>query len=121
MLTESGTAGALTYFFGTGRVSATGASQIYYQYDGSDNVVSVTGPTGALVTNYSYQPWGQAKASVAGVMNRYQFAAEAVDPQTGFIYMEGPYYRPSWGRVLGQGPLGGSLNPYLYRQSNPVQ
>jgi RHS repeat-associated protein len=97
------------------------ASQIYYQVDGSQNVASVTGSTGALVTNYTYQPWGQAKASVAGVVNRYQFASEAVDPQTGFIYVNGRYYRPVWGRFFSQGTLGGSPNDYLYQGSNPIR
>lgn len=100
---------------------AAGARQSSGQYDGSDNVASVTGPTGASLTNYSYQPWGQAKASVAGVMNRYQFAAEAVDPETGFSYMEGRYYRPLWGRFFSQGTLGGNPNDYLYQGSNPVR
>jgi len=121
VLTESGTA-AMTYFSGMGLISATGATELYYQYDGSDNVASVSGSTGALVTNYTYQDWGQAKASVAGVVNRYQFAAVPIDPETSFIYMEGRYYRPSYGRFIStQGTLGGSPDLYLYLNSNPVQ
>ena len=122
VLTQSGTAGTETYFFGVGRVSATGTSpQTYYQYDASQNVASVTGATGALLTNYTYQPFGQATASVAGVVNLYRFAAEPVDPQTGFIYMEGSYYSPSWGRLFGGATLAGSPNEYLYQGSNPVR
>ena len=122
VLTETTAAGTQTFFFGVGRISAKSASsQMYYQYDGSDNVLSVTGPTGTLLTNYSYSPWGQAKASEAGVKNQYQFAGEAIDPGTGFIYMEGRYYRPAWGRFFSQGTLGGSPDEYLYQGSNPVR
>jgi RHS repeat-associated protein len=81
----------------------------------------VTGGAGALRTNYEYSPFGQAKATVAGVKNPYQFAGEAIDPGTGFSYMEGRYYRPQWGRFFSQGSLGGSPNLYAYQGSNPVR
>jgi RHS repeat-associated protein len=121
VLTETGAAGNFTYFFGLGRISARSSSLMYYQYDGSGNVASVTGSADTLLTNYTYSPWGQATASMAGVKNHYQFAADAIDPGTGFIYMSGRYYRSDLGRFFSQGPLGGSPNLYPYQGSNPVR
>jgi RHS repeat-associated protein len=84
-------------------------------------VLSVTGSTDTLLTNYTYAPWGQDQASVAGVKNQFLFAADAVDPGTGFVYMNGIYYRPAWGRFFSGGTLAGSPNPYPYLSSNPLQ
>ncbi len=120
-LTETSAGVTHTDFFGLERISYRGGgSEKYFQYDGLGNVVSVTGSTGGLDTNYSYAPFGQDKASVAGVKNEYQFAGDAVDPGTGFIYMNGNYYRPAWGRFFSGGTLAGSPNPYPYLGSNPL-
>jgi RHS repeat-associated protein len=121
LLTETGPSGTITYFYGIGRISAQSTSSMYFLYDGSGNVASLTGTGGTLLTNYTYQPWGQATPSVMGVNNQYQFAGDAVDPETGFIYMDGRYYRTDWGRFFSQGSLGGSPNLYLYQGDNPLR
>jgi RHS repeat-associated protein len=124
VLSEAGPDGNIDYSYtGGSRDSEIGpAGQLFYLYDAFDNVMTVSGPTGNIVENYRYNPWGQLLMAfdVLGNKNKYKFGSDQTDPGTGLVYMGGArYYNPRTGRFIGPAGADRAGNSYAYAEGNP--
>ena len=86
------------------------------------STIALTDSTGALNTQYTYQPFGATIASGPANANPYQFTGRENDG-TGLYFYRARYYSPTYQRFVGQDPIefaGGSPNLYGYALNNPV-
>ena len=85
------------------------------------STIALTDDSGAVDTQYSYEPFGAATASGSPSTNPYQFAFHQNDG-TGLYYYSARYYSPSLGRFISEDPSGtsGGLNLYEYAGDQPV-
>jgi RHS repeat-associated protein len=106
-----------------GQVSPGGSTD-YYGYDGSGNVVALSGPSGALLDTFQYLPFGQIAASTGSTPTPFGFAGEygiTTDPVTGFTRNGVREYDPVTGRFISQdSSLLSAPNPYEYAGNDPL-
>jgi RHS repeat-associated protein len=130
VLKENGPDGGINYVYGSSMISATsGEFQNFYQFDGLGSVATVTDSDGNLMVNYTYEPWGTLLNSMDPLMgqNKYKFIGDAVDPDTGLIFLRARYYDPALARFISRDPLSSKpgLTPngssYQYAASNPLR
>jgi RHS repeat-associated protein len=87
-------------------------------------VIGLTDSSGALVNNYSYDPFGRLLSSTQAVTNVFQYGSGYLT--TANVYQFGErYYDPKYGRWTQQDPVirPGDLRDgtrYLYVRGNPV-
>ena len=80
----------------------------------------VTGST--LSPEYTYQPYGTS-TQTGSIGNPYRFTGREWDGATGLQYNRARYYNPTWGRFIGEDPIGywgGDANLYQYGAANPI-
>jgi RHS repeat-associated protein len=78
--------------------------------------------TGALQTQYTYEPFGITTQTGAASTNSYKFTGRE-DDVTGLMYYRARYYSPRMGRFVSEDPigfLGGDINVYVSVQNNPL-
>lgn len=95
----------------------------YYQQDALNSVTSLSGGTGALVSTYAYDAFGNLTASSGTLANPYRFTGREFDPETGIYEYRHRYYDSSVGRFVSEDPIGlnGGANFYRYVLNNPVK
>ncbi|MCO6455655.1 MAG: hypothetical protein J5I93_10210 [Pirellulaceae bacterium] len=118
------------FTYGVGRIAGRLPGQgnpVYFLQDGLGSTTDLTSPAGAALASYSYDAFGQPRATVpAGgatpLDNSYLFTGEDLDPDTGLVYLRARYYDPETGRFLSKDPAGfpDGPNQYAYAGSNPV-
>ena len=94
---------------------------------GSTYLVDALGSTvalaasGAVKTNYGYDPYGVSTATGTASTNPFQFTGRENDG-TGLLNYRNRYYNPAWGRFVSEDPIGlaGGINVYAYAGSNPA-
>ncbi len=98
------------------------SGQMSYLRDGSGSILGLADPSGALVTQYNYEPYGNTSTSGASSSNPLQYAGRENDG-TGLYFDRARYYRPAIGRFVSQDPIGfaGGINEYAYVGGNPIQ
>jgi uncharacterized protein (TIGR03437 family) len=120
-------AGATNMFYGVGpdellsRESA--ASKLYYLQDALGSVVGLTDATGALVAEYSYDPYGKPLAPPAAG-NRFLFTGREYDPEIGLYYFRARFYDPTIGHFYSADPTdptGSQRGAYTYVGNNPLK
>jgi RHS repeat-associated protein len=130
VLNENGVDGNIDYLYGLSMISATAnAFQQYYQFDGVGSVINITDQTGALKSNYAYDPWGQFVNPLdpLGGRSKYKFTSEALDTSTGLLYLRARFYDSTVGRFFGRDRMSGAMrmpksrNGYGYALLNPVR
>ena len=101
---------------------------LYYHTDDIDNVMAMTGPSGAVVERYRYDDFGRIivtgpageEISETEVGNLYLFGGRRLDPETGFHYHGRRYYDPEAGRYVQRAASGDGLgNRLTYAGNNP--
>ena len=116
-----------------------GIDQIYYTYDGDDqlasmnlngeeyfyirniqgDIIGLVDETGAEVVSYTYDTWGKvisisgSLASTVGEKNPYLYRGYRFDSETGLYYLQARYYNPEWGRFLNADNFGGDTGSLL--------
>ena len=77
--------------------------------------------TGAVKTDYAYQPYGTASVSGTSNTNTYEYTGRELDG-SGLQYNRNRYYNPAWGRFVSEDPIGfaGGPNVYAYVGGDPV-
>jgi RHS repeat-associated protein len=88
--------------------------------DASGNTLALADSTGAIQTQYSYEPFGNT--TVAGTStNPFQYTGRENDG-TGLLYYRLRYYNPILQRFVSEDPIGldGGLNVYAYVGNDPV-
>ncbi len=64
---------------------------VYYLTDAVGSVMRLTDPTGAIITTYTYGPYGQTVQSGQANDNPYQFAGREIETNPWFYYFRGRY------------------------------
>jgi RHS repeat-associated protein len=129
LATETDSAGALLrrYTYGVGRISMTTPSTTaYYSTDAVGSVTELSGAAGAVLGQYSQQPFGDSPTSssvdpsVAG--NPFSFAGEYQDPTTSLYNLRARNYDSTTSRFLSPDPLGpqDAASTYTYVADNPL-
>jgi RHS repeat-associated protein len=103
------------------RVKADGSVR-YYQQDALGSVIALTDDTGAVKTQYSYDPFGGATISGEVSDNPFQYTGREND-NTGLYYYRARYYSPELQRFISEDPirLRGGINFFAYVGNNPVK
>ncbi len=100
----------------------TQAGSVFYGYDGSGNVVTLTDRLGAEVGSYNYDAFGNplSQSGVAADANPYRFSTKE---QIAGLYSYGfRFYSPGSGRWINRDPIGeaGGVNLYAFAKNDPV-
>ncbi len=91
--------------------------------DALGSTIALVDPSGTLVTEYTYEPFGATSATGAPSENKSQYAGRENDG-TGLYYYRARYYHPRLQRFISEDPLrfgGGDTNVYSYVWNSPVQ
>jgi RHS repeat-associated protein len=89
--------------------------------DALGSTIAMTDPTGAVPTQYTYEPFGAA--ALAGIdTNAFQFTGRENDG-TGLYYYRARYYHPGLARFITEDPLRSAhgTNLYQYAGDSPLQ
>lgn len=90
--------------------------------DALGSVIALTDASGAIVTSYSFEPFGKASLTGTASSNPYTFTGRE-DDGSGLVYLRSRYMHTGIGRFISADPyglLGGGTNLYEYGRSNPV-
>jgi RHS repeat-associated protein len=89
--------------------------------DALGSTIALTDSSGAIQTQYTYEPFGATTVTGATSSNWYQFTGRANDG-TGLYYYRARYYSPRFQRFISEGPAGiaGGINFYAYAGNSPV-
>jgi RHS repeat-associated protein len=130
VLNENGPDGNIDFQYGLSLLSGSSSgSEQFYQADGVGSTANVTDTTDTLQATYTYDPWGRLLNPVdpLGTTDKFKFAGEALDAQTGLYYLRARYYDPTVGQFISRDPRGGttgfplSRNRYAYALANPLR
>ena len=79
-------------------------------------------PSGTVVWQAAYLPYGEAQVITETVHNNLRFPGQYFDAETGLQYNWNRYYDPETGRYISADPIGlaGGLNLYAYVGGNPI-
>src|SRR5882762_46232 len=86
------------------------------------SVLALADASGNLVTQYTYDPFGNTSAMGAASSNTAQYTGRESD-SNGLYYYRARYYNPQIGRFISEDPLefgGGDVNLYAYVGNNPI-
>jgi RHS repeat-associated protein len=102
------------------RVKSDGTVR-YYHHDGIGSVVDLTDESGAIKTQYSYDPFGSVALSGESKDSPFQFTGRENDG-TGLYYYRARYYDPELQRFISEDPIGlrGGINKFAYVGNNPL-
>jgi RHS repeat-associated protein len=101
------------------------SSMDYYFHDANGNVRLVLDESKNPMFGTDYKPFGEEIGQVGS--ERYKYAGEEHDQDTGLYYYGARFYDPDLGRFITEDPEGGSLkisqtlNSYVYVINNPLR
>lgn len=90
--------------------------------DALGSPVAVTDNSGAVQTEYTYEPFGKTTFSGASNSSSYQYTGRENDG-TGLFYYRNRYYQPQMQRFVSEDPIefeGGDANFFAYVQNSPI-
>jgi RHS repeat-associated protein len=98
-----------------------GAGVRNYLTDPLGSTVALADGSGAVQTEYSYDPFGGTSVSGASSTNAAQYTGRENDG-TGLYFHRARFYSPALQRFVSQDPLefGGGINLHNYAADNPV-
>ncbi|MBE1161502.1 RHS repeat-associated core domain-containing protein [Dyella acidiphila] len=96
----------------------------YFLTDQLNSTIALADPTGAILQQYSYDPYGNVTASntTTGFTNPYQYTGREADT-AGLYYYRARYYSPTMGGFISEDPLGfdgGQESFYAYADGDPL-
>ena len=108
---------------GTGEVVARteGSGLSSFLTDALHSTIALTGPSGSMVEQYTYDPFGNT-TSTGTSTNPYQYTAQENDG-TGLYFYRNRYYSPKLQRFISEDPAsisGSGTNLYQYAGNKPV-
>jgi RHS repeat-associated protein len=89
--------------------------------DGLGSSIALTDASGAVQTEYTYEPFGATSTTGASTSNSFGFTGRETDV-TGLYYYRARYYDPRAQRFIAHDPVGygsGAENPYAYVGNSP--
>ena len=89
--------------------------------DALGSVIALADSSGAITTQYNYDPFGATSSSGAASTNMSQYTGRENDGN-GLYYYRNRYYSPSLGRFISEDPIGivGGLDLYAYVDDSPA-
>jgi RHS repeat-associated protein len=102
-------------------VRQTPSGNEYYQTDDLGSTVALSDDTGAVITRYTYAPFGATTVTGTST-NPFQFTGRENDGN-GLYFYRARYYSPSQSRFLSEDPLefnAGDPNLYAYVFNSPM-
>ncbi len=101
------------------RTDAVGAR--HFLPDGLGSTLALTDPSGSLLTQYTYEPFGNTAVSGSTNANPYQFTGRENDG-TGLYYYRARYYSSAFQRFISEDQIQffGGMNFYAYSGADPV-
>ena len=90
--------------------------------DALGSTIALADSSGAIQTQYGYEPFGATTPTGATSSNWYQFTGRANDG-TGLYYYRARYYSPRFQRFISEDPMGfgaGDSNLYSYARESPT-
>jgi RHS repeat-associated protein len=91
--------------------------------DALGSTLALADGTGAVQTEYTYEPFGKTTTSGATSSNSFQYTGRENDG-TGLYYYRARYYSPEIQRFISEDPIEiatGDVNIYAYVGNNPVR
>lgn len=107
-------------------------TRYYYRYSLQGDVIGLYSTTGAVVAEYTYDPWGKllsvtdTSGTDIGALNPLRYRGYYYDTETGFYFLQSRYYDPTVGRFINADDmLGGngdiqSYNLFAYCSNDPI-
>ncbi|SFR61808.1 RHS repeat-associated core domain-containing protein [Anaeromicropila populeti] len=127
---KAGAEGKSTYFiYGNGLLAQTEEEKGYltYHYNNIGSTTELTNDKGAVVSRYSYGPYGELLSGEQNdILFLYNGKAGVVTDANSLYYMRARYYNVDSKRFINQDVLTGSVgdspsqNRYAYVQGNPI-
>ena len=102
--------------------SRTGVTTENFLADALGSTLATTDGTGALATQYTYEPFGNTSSTGATTSNALQFTGREND-NTGLYFYRARYYSPFLQRFISEDPIkfrGGQLNLSTYVRNDPL-
>ncbi len=102
------------------RTDSTGTSS--YLTDGLGSTVALANSSGAVQTQYTYDPFGATTSTGSTSSNTYDYTGRQQD-SGGLYYDRARYYSPSQQRFISSDPIGfggGDANLYRYAAGSPT-
>lgn len=90
--------------------------------DGLGSTLALTNSSGAVQTEYTYDPFGNTSSTGSTSSNPSQYTGRENDG-TGLYYYRARYYSPALQRFISEDPIGfegGDINLYSYVWNNPL-
>jgi RHS repeat-associated protein len=94
----------------------------YYQADGLKSIGSISSASGGLNNTYSYDSFGNLKASSGTLLNPFEYTGREFDAESGEHCYRTRYYDASIGRFLSEDLIRfkGGTNFYSYVKNRPL-
>jgi RHS repeat-associated protein len=99
-----------------------GTTQTSFLGDALGSTVALTGTSGAITTQYAYEPFGNTSSTGATSSSSYEFTGRENDA-TGLYFYRARYYSPRLQRFISEDPIGfagGQINLNSYVGNDPV-
>jgi RHS repeat-associated protein len=100
------------------RVKADGSVR-YYQQDALGSVIGLVDDTGAVKTQYAYDPFGSVTVTGEASDNPFQYTGREND-NTGLYYYRARYYSPELQRFISEDPILRPMNLISVSPSRPL-
>jgi RHS repeat-associated protein len=100
----------------------SGGTPEYFLGEALGSTVALADGTGAVATEYSYEPFGASTASGTSSSNELGYTGRE-DDGTGLYYYRARYYHPGLQRFISEDPIGfagGDVNLYAYVRNRPT-
>lgn len=97
------------------------SSTTSYLADALGGTLALANSSGAVQTEYTYEPFGKTSVSGTSSANTRQYTGRENDG-TGLYFYRARYYSPSLQRFISEDPIGfrGGINIYAYVENNPL-
>ena len=102
------------------RTESLPAQTNYLFSDALGSVVAMSGSSGNIQSEYTYEPFGKATATGTSSLNPFQYTGREND-NNGLYYYRARYYHPGLQRFISEDSLGfgaGDVNLYTYAQNS---
>ena len=102
------------------RTDSNGAA--HFLTDALGSTMALTNSTGAVQTQYTFDPFGNSTQSGTLTTNSYAYTGRESDG-TGLSFYRARYYNPAIGRFISEDPIGfdsGDVNLYAYVANDPI-
>ena len=101
----------------------TSGNANYLIADRQGSIVATASPSGALLANYTYDPYGVPNTwGTVGTTPRFRYTGQAAIPEAGLYHYKARVYDPVFGRFFQTDPVGygPDVNWYAYVGNDPV-